>query len=303
MNLRWVVLFATVAEEGSFTRAASRLNTGQPWISAQIRKLEWELGVKLLTRLNAGVELTPEGRELLPYAQQIERTSQKFRELARAMSDAQSQIVRIGSTAPMFDIPVLRHINNDFMRQYKQFSLRADSGTTEGLMDDLRSGQIDFLATILPLQDAETDFLSISLNPICPYILAPRSMASGPDSERFLGRTIAVPPPELQPAIFSKILAPLREAGAEIRQVPESDKRAMAHLAKEHGVAVLMLHGTHEDYVDCSELVPIPIPGIDAYFALLRMPDRELGRAAERYWGLVLKTCSEVQGGGSGETT
>ena len=50
MNIRWLVLFSAVAEEGSFTRAANRLNVAQPWVSAQIRKLEFELGVDLLER-------------------------------------------------------------------------------------------------------------------------------------------------------------------------------------------------------------------------------------------------------------
>jgi DNA-binding transcriptional LysR family regulator len=54
--------FVTVAEELSFTRAAKRLSMAQSPISEQVRKLERELGVELLTRTTRTVGLTPAGQ-------------------------------------------------------------------------------------------------------------------------------------------------------------------------------------------------------------------------------------------------
>jgi LysR family transcriptional regulator, benzoate and cis,cis-muconate-responsive activator of ben and cat genes len=53
-----------VAEERNFTRAAARLHIAQPALSAQIRKLERQLGVRLLIRTTRSVELTEAGRLL-----------------------------------------------------------------------------------------------------------------------------------------------------------------------------------------------------------------------------------------------
>ena len=68
MNVRLAILFAAVAEERSFTRAAARLNIAQPWLSAQVRKFEEQLGFTLFDRGKGGIELTPQGEQLRPPA-------------------------------------------------------------------------------------------------------------------------------------------------------------------------------------------------------------------------------------------
>ncbi|MFE7977414.1 LysR family transcriptional regulator [Streptomyces shenzhenensis] len=68
MELRQLEYFIAVAEEGSFTRAAARLQVAQPGVSAQIRHLEKELGEQLLDRSGRTVRLTKVGAAVIPYA-------------------------------------------------------------------------------------------------------------------------------------------------------------------------------------------------------------------------------------------
>jgi LysR family transcriptional regulator, hca operon transcriptional activator len=69
MELRHLRYFVAVAEEGSLTTAAElRLHTSQPSLSRQIRDLEYQVGVDLLSRSVHGVQLTAAGKAFLDHA-------------------------------------------------------------------------------------------------------------------------------------------------------------------------------------------------------------------------------------------
>src|ERR1700694_3115208 len=69
MELRHLRFFIAAAEEGSLTLAAEkRLHTAQPSLSRQIRDLEYEVGVPLMSRSVRGIELTAAGKAFLDHA-------------------------------------------------------------------------------------------------------------------------------------------------------------------------------------------------------------------------------------------
>ncbi|WP_119679966.1 LysR family transcriptional regulator [Indioceanicola profundi] len=70
-DLRQLAAFLHIAETGSFTEAARRLNLTQPALSAQIRRLEQALGERLLDRTGRGAVPTEAGLLLLDRARQV----------------------------------------------------------------------------------------------------------------------------------------------------------------------------------------------------------------------------------------
>src|SRR6266853_6671832 len=87
MELRHLRYFVAVAEEGSLTVAAEkRLHTAQPSLSRQIRDLEYEVGVQLMSRSVHGIELTAAGRAFLDHARlalsQVEAAGEAARRAA-----------------------------------------------------------------------------------------------------------------------------------------------------------------------------------------------------------------------------
>ena len=88
MELRHLRYFIAVAEAGSLTVAAERrLHTAQPSLSRQIRDLEHEVGVPLLTRGAGGIALTAAGQAFIEHARralaQTEAAVQAARRAAR----------------------------------------------------------------------------------------------------------------------------------------------------------------------------------------------------------------------------
>jgi DNA-binding transcriptional LysR family regulator len=84
MNLRQLVCFLAVAEEGSFTKGAERVGIAQPSLSQQIRGLETELGGLLIERLPRGIALTPAGRAFLPEARTAVQAAERAARAARS---------------------------------------------------------------------------------------------------------------------------------------------------------------------------------------------------------------------------
>src|SRR5712691_7429975 len=84
MELRHLRYFVAVAEEGSLTLAAEkRLHTAQPSLSRQIRDLEYEVGVQLMSRSVHGIELTAAGRAFLDHARLALTQAEAAAEAAR----------------------------------------------------------------------------------------------------------------------------------------------------------------------------------------------------------------------------
>lgn len=96
MELRHLRYFVAVAEELHFRRAAERLHVAQPAVSEQVRKLEEELGVRLLNRTQRNVSLTDAGAALLAEARRVLRQAETARAVARSARRRPGSFLRIG---------------------------------------------------------------------------------------------------------------------------------------------------------------------------------------------------------------
>ena len=93
MELRHLRYFVAAVEEGSLTTAAERrLHIAQPSLSRQIRDLERQVGVELLSRSVSGVTLTDAGKAFLDYARlaltQVEAAVEAARSAAQPAKDS-----------------------------------------------------------------------------------------------------------------------------------------------------------------------------------------------------------------------
>jgi DNA-binding transcriptional LysR family regulator len=101
MELRQLAYFVAVADEGQVTRAAERISVAQPAVSAQIRRLERELGEALFHRDQRGVTLTAAGAAFLPHARAALAAVDRGRATVRALQGLLEGRLCVGVSGPL----------------------------------------------------------------------------------------------------------------------------------------------------------------------------------------------------------
>ncbi len=142
MELHQLEYFVAVAEEASFTRAAARVHVAQPGVSAQVRRLEAELGQQLLDRSGRSVRLTEVGAAVLPYA----RAALHAVTNARLAVDQLTGLVRGQVTVGMVSgcsVQVLPDLLADFHGRYPGVSITLTEDASDRLIELLRDGRLD----------------------------------------------------------------------------------------------------------------------------------------------------------------
>lgn len=143
MELRHLRYFLTVAETLHFTRAAERLNIGQPPLSQQIQSLERELGVTLFNRTRRSVQLTEAGERLVVRAREILGiTGQLGDELGR-IAQGETGELRIGFTTTGLFVDELSAPLKQYRQRYPQVRLRLNEMYTDQQIAALKNNEID----------------------------------------------------------------------------------------------------------------------------------------------------------------
>ncbi len=144
MDLTQIRYFLTIAETGSFTRAADRLFISQPSLSVGIKRLEQELGVTLLERGGRRTVLTPAGQSFMERAKAI------LREYDTALQELSvfdhQPVLRVG-TPRTIHIASLSRVIGAFRQQYPQVILELRDGTPQQLITALDEGDLDLTLT------------------------------------------------------------------------------------------------------------------------------------------------------------
>ncbi|MBB2911029.1 DNA-binding transcriptional LysR family regulator [Streptosporangium becharense] len=142
MELRQLEYFVAVAEEASFTRAAARLYVAQPGVSAQIRRLERELGQELLDRTGRTVRLTEVGTAVLAHARAVLDGVAGVRLVVDEFTGLIRGRVSMGMvrSCSSVDLPTLLA---DFHKDYPAVEITLSEENSDQLLDGVRSGRFD----------------------------------------------------------------------------------------------------------------------------------------------------------------
>jgi DNA-binding transcriptional LysR family regulator len=163
LDLRLVGYFVVVAEHRHFGRAAAALRVAQPSLSRQIRRLEQQLGARLLDRTPQGTRLTEAGEVFLPRARALLRSAAQAAAHARAA--AQPSRIVIGYTTGLIVTPAVRELR----REHPDAEVQALHLGWEQVRNALLDHRVDAVVTRLPFA---TDQLHVTILYDEPRVLA-----------------------------------------------------------------------------------------------------------------------------------
>lgn len=141
MEMRQLKIFCAVADAGSFTAAAAKINTVQSNVTMRIKELEAELKRELFIRRKTGVTLTAAGETFLGYARRILQLTEESRS-ALLDTGVPTGPLRLGSMETTAAIR-LPKILTQYREQHPDVQLSLLTGTTAELIKAIESHRID----------------------------------------------------------------------------------------------------------------------------------------------------------------
>jgi LysR family hca operon transcriptional activator len=261
MELRHLRYFVAVAEAGGLTSAAKqRLHTAQPSLSRQIRELEAEVGVQLLTRNARGVELTAAGRAFLDHARSALAQSEAAIQAARRAAHPAKPVFALGFLTGQ-EVDWLSEAMRLLRDELPKIEVTVSSQYSPLLGDALMRGKLD-----LAFMRAEPDMPDLTYQLIARENL----VAVLPSGHRLAARdevdpgefvnetfiTVSHTAPTLK-AVIDEFIS---KSGREIRPVHEVDNIAMAMsmIASTRGIALLPAYA--ENFLP-SSVISRPLAG------------------------------------------
>ena len=144
-------VFAEVARAGSISKGAKKLYITQPAASQAVRRLEEQLGSRLLVRGRKGVSLTQEGQLVYSHAVSALSVLAAGEERLRRVQDLEDGQLKLGAADTITKEFLLPYLSA-FRQLYPGVQLKVTNRTSLQLLELLRQGELDLAVVNLPVR-------------------------------------------------------------------------------------------------------------------------------------------------------
>jgi LysR family transcriptional regulator, regulator of the ytmI operon len=172
MEFRHLQTFQAIVQEGSFLKAAERLQYAQSTITLHMQQLEAELGVKLFARRGKRTELTVAGRTLQEQADYLLHRAANLQQTMRDLVAGEAGHLRIGSIEPVASVH-LPAVIAQFCQAHPNVRLTLEVGVTQVISDRVAAGLLDVAICSPPNANLDLVFEVLFQDPIA--LLIPKS--------------------------------------------------------------------------------------------------------------------------------
>lgn len=142
LTLRDLQYVVAVAHHGHFGKAAKACHVSQPALSGQIKKIEEYLGVTLFERSQRGIAITEVGQAVVLQARIVLEEAEKIFSAAKSTHEPLTGPFRLGAIATLGPY-LVPHVLGPLRKTFPKLELILREGLTEGLLEELRAGQLD----------------------------------------------------------------------------------------------------------------------------------------------------------------
>jgi len=289
LNLKALQYFHAAARYGSIAQAAAHLHVAQPAVSRLIRKLERDLGVRLLTRTAQGVSLTGEGDHLLartaPILKLLDQTRAEVRNWDQEPAGPVS-VALMPAVAPLV-APLLVHRVRD---RHPKVLLSLSEGLGTVIADGVLTGQFD-----LGLFHADREVPSLAI----AHLLDEPMFLIGPEADMDNAReTIDLGELPSFPLLLPEAPNPMRRMidrltadrglTLDIRETVNSTAMIKAMVAAGLGYTIQSYSFFHEETQQGTPRFRVmKIAGMSRNWSLARLEGRPVGGAVLAVAGII----------------
>ena len=151
MDFSALEAYVMVCQEGKMSRAAEKLFISKQALSMAIKRVEGEMGTKLLARTGSGVVMTAEGERFFSYAQRILALWKDCGQELEAMKARQRARLRVGFGYMIWNF-WSKDMEDAFSRSYPQIALSVQGERSSSLLRKMDEGQLDLVITCMQSQ-------------------------------------------------------------------------------------------------------------------------------------------------------
>ncbi len=290
MDLDQLHTFLEVVRLKSFSKAAQTCFRTQPAISAQVRQLEQELKATLFDRLGTRIALTPAGRILAEYAEQILALRRQAQDCINELERTpRGELVIAANEATC--IWVLPKVFSAYKRQFPNVQLSVDRAYGSHVVEAVMDNQADFGVTQLPVQEKKLQVVMIHSDEI-RLIVPPGHPLSA--SEAVVCRDL-IPYPLLLPkagSTRSKLNHWLELVEDELQVSMELDSTEMIKRFVQAGLGIGFVAASHcREEIEAGKLAALPLgpEPLSRRVALVYRKDKALSKAALGFIQIMLE--------------
>jgi DNA-binding transcriptional LysR family regulator len=215
MELRHLRYFVTVAEELHFGRAAARLHLSQPPLSMQIKALEEELGIRLLSRTQRKVELTAAGEVFLKEAREILHRVDRAAGAARRAARGEAGELAVGFVS-IADYNVLPAALSALRQRSPGIALTLREATTDVQLRELAGERLDVGFVLPPVNDPRLTLMPLLREPLVAALPQQHALAAGRGKlplARLKDAPFILFPRHMAPGLYDDVVSFCRQAG------------------------------------------------------------------------------------------